>query len=99
VNVVAGVAQLVEGCVLVSGVPEHDGVDDEAEGAELVFLSFSVALPELPPLAVEYRAGEGVAALGAVELGQDSASVGLVVEVGKQVKGFGDTPEFGNGAS
>jgi hypothetical protein len=35
------VAELVEGGVLVAGVPQHDGVDDEAEGAELVFLPFA----------------------------------------------------------
>ena len=37
-----------------------------------------------------------VAALGAVELSQDS-SVGLVVEVGEQVEGPGDPAEFGDG--
>lgn len=68
-NFVAASAQLVEGCVLVSAVPQDNGVDDEPEGSELVFLPFAVPLPQLPSWAVEDRAGEGVAALGAVEPG------------------------------
>ena len=71
-DVEAVAAQLGQGGVLVAGVPEHDGVEDESEGAELVFLSFAVALAELAALAVEHRAGQGVAALGAVELGEDA---------------------------
>ena len=76
-------AQLVHGGVLVAGVPEHDGIDDEAEGAELVLLAFPV---ELASLAVEDGAGKSVAALGAVELGEDPSAVGFVVEVGVPVR-------------
>ena len=36
---------------------------------------------------------------GAVELGEDPAAVGLVVEVGEQVEGFGDPAEFSDGAA
>jgi len=89
------VAQVVEGGVLVARVPEHDGVDDQAERAELVFLPFPVALPELSPLAVEDGPGEGMTAFGAVELGEDPPPVGLVVEIGQQVEGLGDPAEFG----
>ncbi len=35
--------ELGEGGVEVAGVPQHDGVEDQAEGAELVFLAFPVA--------------------------------------------------------
>jgi hypothetical protein len=90
-------AEVVEGGVLVAGVPQHDGVDDEAEGAELVFLAFAVALAQLPALAVEDGPGEGMSALGPVELGQDAPAVGLVVEVGEQVEGLGDPAELGDG--
>ncbi len=64
-------ALVVEGGVLVAGVPQDDGVDDEAEGAELVLLAFAVGLAQLPALAVEDGPGEGVPALGPVELGED----------------------------
>lgn len=86
---------MVEGGVLVARVPEHDGVDDQAERAELVFLPFPVALPELSPLAVEDGPGKGMTAFGAVELGEDPPPVGLVVEIGQQVEGLGDPAEFG----
>ncbi len=36
-------AVLIEDGVLVAGVLQHDGVDED-EGAELVFLTFAVAL-------------------------------------------------------
>ncbi len=58
--------ELGEGGVEVAGVPQHDGVEDEAEGAELVFLAFPVALPQLAALAVEDLPGQGVAGFGAV---------------------------------
>jgi hypothetical protein len=38
-HVEAGRPQMVQGCLHVSGVPEHDDVDDEAQGAELVLLA------------------------------------------------------------
>lgn len=44
-------AELGEGGVEGAGVPQHDGVEDEAERSELVFLAFSVALAELAALA------------------------------------------------
>jgi len=72
----------------------HDGVNDQAEGAELVFLSFAVALAQLATLSVENGPGERVPALGPVELGGDPPTVGLVVEVGEQVEGLGDPAEL-----
>jgi len=65
----------------------------------LVFLAFAVALAKLAALTVEDLAGEGVAAFGAVELGEDAPPVGLVVEVGEQVEGLGDPAEFGDRAT
>jgi len=64
---------------------------------ELVLLAFAVALAQLPALAVEDGPGEGVPALGPVELSEDPSAVGLVVEVGEQVEGLGDPAEFGDG--
>ncbi len=57
VDLVPGLSEVVEGGLGVDGVPEGDGVDDEAEGRELVFLAFSVALPELAFVTVEYGSG------------------------------------------
>ena len=70
---------MVEGGVLVARVPEHDGVDDQAERAELDFLPFPVALPELSPLAVEDGPGKGMTAFGYVPacISQGPPSVSL----------------------
>lgn len=87
-------SKFVQGFVHVFGVPQHDCVDDESEGAELVFLAFSVALAELPAVSVEEVSCEGVAAFGAVELGQDSPPVTVVVEVCEQVQRFRYPAEF-----
>jgi hypothetical protein len=74
-------SKFVEGGVHISGVSQHNRVDAESEGAELVFLtlliprSFSlsiyryIALAKLPAVSVEDVLCEGVAAFGAVELG------------------------------
>jgi len=88
-------AEFVDRGVLVSSVPQHNGVDNESEGSELVFLSFPVSLPELSTLAVENGPGQGMTAFGAVELREDPPTVGLVVEVGEGVEGLGDAAEFG----
>jgi hypothetical protein len=57
--------------VHISGVPQHDHVDDKSEGSELVFLSLSIALAKLPAVSVEKGLPrvqcEGVAAFCAVE--------------------------------
>jgi hypothetical protein len=53
--------------VHISGVPQHDHVDDKSEGIELVFLSLSIALAKLPAVSVENVPCEGVAAFCAVE--------------------------------
>jgi len=47
---VAVAAKLGECGVEVAGVPQHDGVEDETESSELVFLAFAVALAQLSAL-------------------------------------------------
>ena len=53
-------AELVDGGAGVAGVPQHHGVQDQAERAKLVFLAFPVGLAQLAALAVEDLAGEPV---------------------------------------
>lgn len=67
--------------VHVQRVPEHDDVDHEAERAELIFLAFPVSLAQFTPLAMEYDTGELVAALAAIKLNQNAATIALVVDV------------------
>lgn len=80
----------------VEGVPQHDDVRHQAEGAELVFLALAVAPPQLAALAVEHGAGQAVPAHAPVQLGQGGAALGLVVDVGQRVQRLLDTAELGH---
>src|ERR1700738_2042614 len=86
--------ELVEGSTHVDRVPQDDGVDDQAKGAELILLALAVALAQFTALAVEDNAGELVTALAAVELVEDTAAVGFVVDVGQQVERLDDAGEL-----
>jgi len=98
-DVVAVETELGQGGVEIAGVPQDDGIEDEAKRTELAFLAFAVALAQLAALTVEDLAGDSMAGFDAVELGEDAPPVGLVVEVGKQVEGLGDPAEFGDGTA
>lgn len=51
-NIGAAAAELAERGVRAAGVPQDDGVQDQAKCAELVFLAFSAGLSYLSPAAV-----------------------------------------------
>jgi hypothetical protein len=53
---------LVEGSIHVDRVPQDDGVDDQAKGAELILLALAVALAQFTALAVESLSRSGRAA-------------------------------------
>ena len=101
VNRVTCSAEFVECGVDVAGVPQHDGVDDEAENAELVFLSLPVFLAEFTALAVKHIAGDTVSGFLGAEAGVDEAPKGLVVGVDhrQQVKRFGESAVLGDRCS
>ena len=71
VDLQAAGGEVVERSLGVDRVVEDDRVEDQAERAELFFLALAVALAQLAAVAVADVAGEGVAALAAVEVGQD----------------------------
>jgi hypothetical protein len=52
-------SELGERSVHVDRVPQHDRVDDKAQGAELILLAFAIALAQLAALGVEHHAREG----------------------------------------
>lgn len=66
-------------------VPQHADIDHEPECCELVFHAFAVALAQLALLAVADPAGQAVAGLLPVLLGQHPPPEQLVVEEGSQV--------------
>ena len=57
---IAGGPQRGDGGVDLAGVPQHHGVEPQAEGAELVFLALAVGLAQLAALAVEDLASQPV---------------------------------------
>jgi hypothetical protein len=67
--------QLLERGVHVEGVPQHDAVQDQAQGAELFLHADVVALVDLALVAVEDGPAQVVAALGQVGLALDVAPV------------------------
>jgi hypothetical protein len=68
-----------------------------AQGAELIFLPFAVALAQLATLTVEDHARQAVAALAAIELGERRPALLFVVNGGQDVQGLFDATEFGDG--
>ena len=64
----------VEGRLHIDGVPQHNHVDDDAECVELVFLAFTVTLPQFATFAVEDGAGQGMATFSPVQLDQRAIS-------------------------
>ncbi len=83
-------AQLVDRGVHEPGVEQHQGVEDQTEGADLVLNAVLVALVELPLPAVEDLPGEGVAALLEVRLALDLAAVAGLVGQAQDMQGLGD---------
>lgn len=51
---------LVQRCVHVDGVPEHDEVDDKAERAELIFLAITVTLPEFVKQRAKFKVDQQI---------------------------------------
>jgi hypothetical protein len=85
-------AQVLDDGVEVAGVPQHDRVEDQAQGGELVFLAFAVGLADLAAVAVADLAGEAVAGFLHGELSVHPPLVGAVdrVDEREQVQGLGD---------
>ncbi len=60
--------QFGERRIHINSVPQNDGIDDQPERTELIFLAFAVALPQLVPLAVEDNAGQLVRAFPEISI-------------------------------
>ena len=77
--------EAIERGVHVDRVPQDDEVHDETERAELVFLSFPIALSQFPALAVEDDPRQLVATFSSVELDEDAAAVALIVNEAQHI--------------
>ena len=80
--------------VHVDRVPQDDEIDDEAERAKLVFLTFAIALPQFAALAVEYDARKLVATFATIELDQDAAAITFVVDEAQHIERLGKAPQL-----
>jgi len=67
----------------------HDGIESEAEGAELLFLSLLERPPDFAALAVVNAPAEAMAQFRVVELGQDAPAERRVVDVVKDYVEYG----------
>jgi hypothetical protein len=85
-------AQALDDGVEVTGIPQHDGVEDQAEGGELIFLAFAIGLPDLAAVAVADLAGEAVAGFlhGELPVHPPLAAAVNGVDEREQVQGLGD---------
>lgn len=82
--------KLVERCLDVRRVPERNGVQCQAQSAELLFLLLAVGRPDFAAVAVADAARQPVTELLAVELGEDTAALLLAVDVAEQVQCLDD---------
>lgn len=96
-DVVALGAELGDGGVDVLRGPEHDGVEDQAERAELVLHAVAVRLVDGAALAVAHVPRQLVAGFLHGELPVHLTAVGVVgrVDHSQQVLGLGDPPVLG----
>ena len=61
-------AKLIEYRIQIDGVPQNDHVDDQPKRAQLVFLTFAIALVELAALAMEHISCQAMPAFPQVGL-------------------------------
>ena len=86
---------LPDGFLHVDRVPVRDGVEGEAQGAELLLLPLSQRASDFAALAMMDTPSEAVTQFRVVELGQDAPPERRVVDVVKNVDGLGDPADFG----
>ena len=87
---------MLEDCLHVNCIPEHDHIDDEPERAELIFLLFAIALPQFAPFTAENDARDTVPTFSPFELCKRAPADIFVVDEAQRMQGFVDAPEFGD---
>jgi hypothetical protein len=78
---------MLQCCLHVQGVPEHNGIGHQAKRIQLIFLPFTIRFTDFPSLPVADGAGNLVPALTPVQLGEDATPVDLVIDIVEQVDG------------
>lgn len=88
---------VTQGFLHVDGVPVNDGVEGEAEHAELFFLALAKRGSDLATIAVVNPASQPVPQLLPVQLNQRAASEGGIVDGAQDVQRLDDAAELGQG--
>src|ERR1700730_6233308 len=66
----------------------NNDIYNESQRAQLIFLTFPIALAQLALFTVEYRPGQFAAILAFVELVQGSSAFGFIVDIGQSMNRF-----------
>jgi hypothetical protein len=85
---------MLQCCLHVQGVPEHNGIGHQAKRIQLIFLPFTIRFTDFPSLPVADGAGNLVPALTPVQLSEDATPVDLVIDIVEQVDGLIDTTQI-----
>ena len=76
---------LVGGFLHIDGVPVHDGIECEAKGAKLFFLSLLERASDFAALAMVNAPAEAMTQFSVVELGQDASPERRIVNVAQNI--------------
>ena len=77
----------------VYGVPKHDHIDDQPQGAQLIFLALPVGLAEFAAVPVEHGTRQAVPGLTPVQLNKRCPAFGLIVSKFQGMQSFFDPAE------
>jgi hypothetical protein len=58
----------------------------------LIFLPFTIALPQLATLSVKDRTRHAMTTFAAVQLGQDMPAIVFIIDIGQHIQRFGNAP-------
>ena len=98
VDIHAFLPDVANGLLHVDGVPVDDGIEGEAQGAKLLFLSLLERTSDFAAFAVMNTPPKTVTQFGMVELGENAPPERCVVDVVKDVDRLGDPADFGERA-
>jgi hypothetical protein len=87
-------SNVANGLLHVDGVPVDDGIEGEAQGAELLFLPLLKRASNLPTFTMVNTPAETMTQFRVVELGQNAPPERRIVDVVKNVDCLGDPADF-----
>lgn len=88
------IGQLCDSLLHVDGVPVRDGIESEAKAPQLLFLSLAQGVTDFSPLSMVDFPGQLVAEFLTVELHENPAPKGRVVDVVEDVQGLDEATQL-----